>query len=285
MRRTASSGGRGLPNRREQLGRGPSFRGSGDARHDVGVPAGADGWSTVPHNAPKKAGDLSSFGNMSRSKTIGTPSLGPSQSVFGSLAKSKREKSSTQPEPTRQTISANSFAALEGDASDRRSSVDADKPTERKPLKLQPRSIPIADQEGSGNAPTKNGDSAPAGPKKTEEEAKRSIQTTLKEYMSLKDMNEMLASVNDLDACYRPLLVTELVNQSMDMKQSDVDSIADIFKKLLSEQVVTGEDFEAGFVDPLEFLPDTAIDCPNARKFTAQLLEAAGMDPSKAAES
>ncbi|KAI8347223.1 armadillo-type protein [Mortierella sp. GBAus27b] len=281
-RSVASSGGRSLPNRREQLGRGPSFRGSGDARHDVGVLAGADGWSTVPHNAPKKAGDLSSFGNMSRSKTIGTPSLGPSQSVFGSLAKSKREKSSTQPEPTRQTISANSFAALEGDASDRRSSVDADKPTERKPLKLQPRSIPIADQEGSGNAPTKNGDSAPAGPKNTEEEAKRSIQTKFKEYMSLKDMNEMLASVKDLDACYRPLLVTELVNQSMDMKQSDVDSIADIFKKLLSEQVVTGEDFEAGFVDPLEFLPDTAIDCPNARKFTAQLLEAAGMDPFRA---
>ncbi|KAG0208743.1 hypothetical protein BGX31_002255, partial [Mortierella sp. GBA43] len=155
-------------------------------------------------------------------------------------------------------------------------------PTERKPLKLQPRSIPIADQEGSGNAPTKNGDSAPAGPKNTEEEAKRSIQTKFKEYMSLKDMNEMLASVKDLDACYRPLLVTELVNQSMDMKQSDVDSIADIFKKLLSEQVVTGEDFEAGFVDPLEFLPDTAIDCPNARKFTAQLLEAAGMDPFRA---
>ncbi|KAI8599107.1 hypothetical protein EDD21DRAFT_169515 [Dissophora ornata] len=292
MRRTASSGGgRGLPNRREQLSRNSSYRGgSGDARHDMGgVPqVGADGWSTVGSSAApvtKKAGDLSSFGNTSRSKLSGVPSLGPSQSVFGSLSKGKRAeaKAASQSETTRHISSTNIFAALEGETGDRRGSVDAEKPVERKRLQLLPRSTPPPENESAG-AESKSGDADSAAPKKTEDEAKRSIENTLKEYLSLKDMNELLTSVKELDACYRPLFVTEFVNQSMEMKQSDVDSIAEIFKKLTSEKVLSEEEFETGFADPLEFLPDTAIDVPNAYKYAAQLLEAAGMDPAKAAK-
>ncbi|KAF9921923.1 hypothetical protein FBU30_008015 [Linnemannia zychae] len=283
MRRSASSGGaRGLPNRREQLSRGPSFRGgSGDARHDMNGPQmGADGWSTVS-NLPKKAGDLSSFGNTSRSKVSGTPSLGPSQSVFGSLRKTKGgdAKAAPQPETPRQISSTNIFAALEGDTSDRRGSVDAEKPTERRRLNLLPRTAPVETTTEKPKA-----EAVPDAPKKTKDEAQRSIQNTLKEYLSLKDMNEMLISVKELDAVYRSLLVTEFVNQSMEMKAADVDSIAEVFKKLAAEKIVSAEDFETGFADPLEFLPDTAIDVPNAYKYTAQLLEAAGMDPAKAAK-
>ncbi|KAF9196824.1 hypothetical protein BGZ49_002698, partial [Haplosporangium sp. Z 27] len=289
MRRTASSGGgRGLPNRREQMGRVASYRGSGDARHDMGgVPqVGADGWSTVPGGPvmTKKAGDLSSFGNTSRSKVNGPPSLGPSQSVFGSLNKGRRagDKAATQVEANRQLSSTNIFAALEGDGGDRRSSVDNEKPMERKKLNLAPRTVPIV---GTDNAAAKESKAETDGaPKKTEDEAKRSIENTLKEYLSLKDMNELLISVKELDACYRPLFVTEFVNQSMEMKQSDVDSIAEIFKKLNGENILSSEDFESGFADPIEFLPDTAIDVPNAYKYAAQLLEAAGMDPAKAAK-
>ncbi|KAF9204654.1 hypothetical protein BGZ59_000938 [Podila verticillata] len=289
MRRTASSGGgRGLPNRRDQLSRGQSFRGSGDARNDVGgVPqVGADGWSTVGSGPtpPKKAGDLSSFGNTSRSKVNGLPSLGPagSGSVFGSLNKTKRaEKAAPQPESNRNSTigSANIFAALEGDSGDRRGSVD-EKPVERRRLNLLPRSTPVA-EEGASTPVEKE---APKGPKKTEEEAKRSIENTLKEYLSIRDMTEMVASVAELEDCYHPLFVTEFVNQSMEMKQSDIDSVADIFKKLAGDGLISKEDFEAGFADPLEFLPDTAIDVPNAYKITAQLLEAAGLDASKAAK-
>jgi translation initiation factor 4G len=168
---------------------------------------------------------------------------------------------------------------LEGDASDRRGSVDAEKPTERRRLNLLPRTAPV---DVAAEKP--KAEATPEKPKKTEEEAKRSIQNTLKEYLSLKDMNEMMISVKELDAVYRPLLVTEFVNQSMEMKASDVESIAEIFKKLSAEKIVSAEDFETGFADPLEFLPDTAIDVPNAYKYTAQLLEAAGMDPAKAAK-
>ncbi|KAG0199858.1 hypothetical protein BGX28_006926 [Mortierella sp. GBA30] len=288
MRRTASSGGGRLPNRREQLSRGPSFRGSGDARNDMGgVPqVGADGWSTVGPGPvmPKKAGDLSSFGNTSRAKGSGVPSLGPSQSVFGSLNKGKRAdaKAASQAEPARQISSTNIFAALEGEAGDRRGSVDAEKPSQRPRLNLLPRSTPVPEAESAAAVESKAETSS--APKKTEEEAKRSIGNTLKEYLSIRDMNELLISVKELDACYRPLLVTEFYNESMEMKQADVDSIAEIFRKLSSEKLVSAEDFETGFADPLEFLPDTAIDVPNAYKYAAQLLEAAGMDPAKAAK-
>ncbi|KAF9431889.1 hypothetical protein BGZ76_011570 [Entomortierella beljakovae] len=278
MRRTASSGGgRGLPNRREQLNRVQSFRGSGDARHDMGgVPqVGADGWSTVPGGPvmTKKAGDLSSFGNTSRSKVSGVPSLGPAASVFGSLNKGKRggDKAVVQNDTSRLS-STNIFAALEGDGA-------SEKPTERKRLNLAPRSVPLPATETPAESKPESG-----APKKTEDEAKRSIDNTLKEFLSLRDMTELLISVKELDTCYKPLLVTEFVNQSMEMKQPGVDSIGEIFKKLIEEKVLSSEDFETGFADPLEFLPDTAIDVPSAYKYAAQLLEAAGMDPSRAAK-
>src|SRR5262249_7372857 len=115
MRRTASSGGGRVPNRREQLGRAPSYRGSGDARHDVGgvPPVGADGWSTVPgQTATKKAGDLSSFGNTSRSKNSSRQLGTAPQSVFGALSKTKRggDKSSQNDTGRPQLSSTNSFA-------------------------------------------------------------------------------------------------------------------------------------------------------------------------------
>ncbi|KAG0338309.1 hypothetical protein BG004_007270 [Podila humilis] len=297
MRRTASSGGgRGLPNRREQLNRGQSFRGSGDARQDHGgiSSVGADGWSTVGTSSSmtKKAGDLSSFGNTSRSKVSGLPSLGPSGSVFGALNKSKRSeaKAASQNDSGRTVTSVNSFSALEGEVVDRRVDVETEKPMERRRLLLLPRSTSVLDTESvdSRSEPdeTLSGTGAAAGAsannKKTEEEAKRSIANTVKEFMSIKDMDELMISVQELDTCYRPLLVTEFVNQSMEMTQSDIDCVAEIFKRLRTEKIVSPEDFEAGFSDPLEFLPDTAIDVPNAYKFTGQLLEAAGMDPTRA---
>ncbi|KAF9925250.1 hypothetical protein BGZ65_007898 [Modicella reniformis] len=118
MRRTASSGGGRLPNRRDQMSRNSSFRGSNDARHDIlgGVPQVAtDGWSTVGSSGPtmtKKAGDLSSFGNTSRSKVSGATSLTPatSGSVFGVLSKKRADKATPTNEAPRQISSANSFA-------------------------------------------------------------------------------------------------------------------------------------------------------------------------------
>jgi translation initiation factor 4G len=174
-------------------------------------------------------------------------------------------------------------SALEGDTSDRRGSVDAEKPTERRRLNLLPRTTPV---EAAAEKPKAEAasEAAPEAPKKTKDEAQRSIVNTLKEYLSLKDMNEMLISVKELDAVYRPLLVTEFVTQAMEMRAADVDSISEVFKKLAAEKIVSAEDFETGFADPLEFLPDTAIDVPNAYKYAAQLLEAAGMDPAKAAK-
>ncbi|KAF9970057.1 hypothetical protein BGZ65_011420 [Modicella reniformis] len=156
------------------------------------------------------------------------------------------------------------YSALEGS--------EPEKVEQRKPLRLLPRSTPPPDQTAKAD------ESSTDAPKKTEDEAKRSIENTLKEFLSLRDMTELLENVKELEPCYKPLFVTEFVNQSMEMKQSDVDSIGEVFKRILSENILTVEEFEAGFSDPLEFLPDTAIDVPNAYKYAAQLLIAAGMD-------
>ncbi|KAF9168622.1 hypothetical protein DFQ26_004258 [Actinomortierella ambigua] len=276
MRRTASSGGgRGLPNRREQMSRGNSFRGSGDARNEMGgggVPqVGSDGWSTV--STPlvnRKVGDLSSFGKTSRSKA-GISSLGPGAgaNVFGSLSMGKNRSSDKAAGQNESKISStNIFAALEGDSGDRRGSIDADKPAQRPRLNLLPRSASRQPEEEES--------------KMTKEQAQRRIDTTFKEYQSLRDSSELVTSFKEIDSSFRSLFVTELVTKGMESKQADVDTMCEIFKKLAGEGLLSKDDFEAGFTDPLEILPDVAIDAPNAFKLTAQLLEAAGLDPSRA---
>lgn len=115
--------------------------------------------------------------------------------------------------------------------------------------------------------------------------AKVSIKVTLRNYLSSKDMSEMLVRAKDLKQFFRPLLVTELVEHSLVAEPSDVDSIAQMFKALLSHQVVTAKDFEAGFSRPIKSLPVLAIECPDAYKVIAQLLEAVGMDPARLTKS
>jgi hypothetical protein len=125
-------------------------------------------------------------------------------------------------------------------------------------------------------------DSAGAGGvTKTKQAAKVSIRIMLRNYLSSKDMSEMLVRVKDFKQYRRSLLVTELVEHSLVAEPSDVDSIAQVFKALLSHQVVTGKEFEAGFSRPVKSLPDLAIECPDAYKVISQLLEAAGMDSGR----
>ncbi|CAG8593416.1 4525_t:CDS:10, partial [Ambispora leptoticha] len=90
LRRTASSGGRGLPRLDQQLSRpGSGRRDTRDkGTHGGNVPANADGWSTVgsSSSASRKTGDLSKFGSVSRSKVSGLSLAPGGQGSFAGLA-------------------------------------------------------------------------------------------------------------------------------------------------------------------------------------------------------
>ncbi|KAF9582192.1 hypothetical protein BGW38_000527 [Lunasporangiospora selenospora] len=260
MRRTTSSSGRGLPTRREQMSRGPSFR------NDYPFP-----------QSPNKKMDLSNFGNTTRSKA-NDMTFEPASAVFGAFSKSKRPAPSSAKRPSQVGLSnVNTFAALQ-DFDDHKAETTKPTLTERPKLNIAPRTIPSPESEPVAKSLI---DPKPE-PKKTEEQAVRSISNTLKEYLSLRDMEELLVSIDELDRCYIPLLVTEFVNQSIVMKRENVDQVAEAFKSLRNQNRITSADFEKGFEVPLKDLGDTAIDVPNAYTYAGMLLEAAGLDPSKA---
>ncbi|KAI9599450.1 armadillo-type protein [Syncephalis fuscata] len=122
MRRAKSGGGRtgggsGGPPMGQHLNRSDS-RGGNSNR-------GGDGWSTVGGGATRKVNDLSSFGNLARSKTVSTGmSLGPGGNVFNALGggakggktEPAKDKEEGKPGSNRSSIigTGNMFSALMG---------------------------------------------------------------------------------------------------------------------------------------------------------------------------
>ncbi|KAI8347224.1 hypothetical protein B0O80DRAFT_465802 [Mortierella sp. GBAus27b] len=121
------------------------------------------------------------------------------------------------------------------------------------------------------------------GPK-TEQQARGYVKFVVRNYLSSKNVSWMLGKVGDLKKCYRPLLVTEFVEQSMMVEPEGVNSIVQSFNVFLTRQIITAEDFEAGFAEPIEYLAVFTVGCPNAYEIAAQLLTAAGMNPARAAK-
>lgn len=132
-RRTASSGGKGMPRLQDQLSRPNSRRGQG--RDQFGVPAvGPDGWSAPVPQRPAKAGDLSGFGKIRETSTA--ISLGPSGAFANRAAKAKE---ASRPAP------GNMFSLLEAQ--------DAAASTSSRPkLVLAPRTKPKDGEEGDDKA-------------------------------------------------------------------------------------------------------------------------------------
>ncbi|KAF9907432.1 hypothetical protein BX616_000418 [Lobosporangium transversale] len=151
--------------------------------------------------------------------------------------------STNAPAVAKKTGDLSSFqtSAFQGERSNHRNSVDVENPAERGPLKLLPRSKPFSGQGGVTTAELKGVESGV--PKKTKEEVECSIQNTLEENLSLKEVIELLSSAKELAASHRPPFV---------------DTVGDIFKRLLSERVLPPEDF----CKPYEIPSGTESDVP-----------------------
>lgn len=280
------------------MGRTGSQRGG--ARGDFNQP-GPDGWNVAGNSAPRppaKAGDLSNFGKFTNK--VGGPlaSMGPS-SVF-----KKSERGRDTPPPgagppiSRASSSANMFSMLAGGevpaditmqrtpsgrGSARKPSADMtatgvpDTPV-RKKLQLLPRSVPsTAEKEDGevgedGDADAEASESAPAAPSMTEEQAKTKIDEDLKEFWSIRDIDEGVRSFEALPDEFKGKFVDKLVGKAMDSKEADVKVVAELFSRAADSGACPASAFESGIAGTIEFLDDMAIDIPQAYPLMARLL-------------
>ncbi|CAG8450416.1 9278_t:CDS:2 [Diversispora eburnea] len=293
MRRTASSGGRGLPKMADQMTR----VGSGRRDHRDKSSSGGqslDGWSTVSGSSSRKAGDLSKFGSVSRSKVSGPVSLAPGGGVGAFTGGSKgwktenKDREDKASSMARANSTSNLYSVLTHADTERKSfegpttdSPKASPPAERKKLILHPRSI---QESNVAPKPTTAAPSPPQPSLISEEVAERKINNMIAEYFNVLDIQEVILCVKDLPNEYHSKVVSSFANKVLEKKQDDVRKVIEMFDRVMNEGVLTKKEFIDGLAVTIEFLIDIGADAPKSYTFTGQLLFTARFDLKEVTE-
>ncbi|KAK4050382.1 hypothetical protein OIV83_003451 [Microbotryomycetes sp. JL201] len=265
-RRVASSGGKGLPRMHDQLSRPNSRRGQG--RDNFGVPAaGSEGWS-APVQRPAKAGDLTAFGKVR--DLGGSNFLGPSGAF---QARQKAKEAARPPTPS------NPFALLSGSGE---SSEPAAEESQRPKLQLKPRSKPLDGEEGEEEEEAEeeedddDGAIDPNASSLSRAEAERRAGNSVKEFFSVKNVQEGVLSIEALPAEHRPFLIKSLADAALDKKDDDVNVTRSLFAEAVSKSIISHDGLINALRPTINGIVDVAVDVPNAYKFACQLLLGAG---------
>ncbi|KAI0061212.1 hypothetical protein BV25DRAFT_808484 [Artomyces pyxidatus] len=281
-------------NRQVSMSRGGSRRGGdrGDGQH------GPDGWSVAgsgPPRPPPKAGDLSQFGKISKAAPM---TFGPS-SVFAG----KKDPKARDTSISRTASSSNMFSMLSqnpeiaAEASSkssrppsRKPSVDLgqagilEAPLQRRKLQLLPRSKPTAEEDSKDDATPAaseagSDDEAASTPAAmTADEAGKKITEDLKEFFSIRSLDEAENYFTTLPAEHRFRLVDKLITDAVERKDADVQLVADLFVRSREKDLCTADAFEEGFNGLAEMVDDVAVDVPKAWTFFAIMVKGAGLD-------
>ncbi|RHZ70452.1 hypothetical protein Glove_271g30 [Diversispora epigaea] len=260
IRRTASSGGRGLPKMADQMTRVGSGR-RGD-KSSSGEQSLYGGWSTVSSSSSRKAGDLSKFGSVSRSKVSGPVGLAPGEVVgtFTDRSKGWKIENKDRKDKASSIAQTNSTSNLY--------SVLTRADTERI---LHPRSTTIKETNVAPKPTTTT--PSPRQPLSISEEvAERKINNLIAEYFNVLDIQEVILCVKDLPKEYHSKVVSSFANKVLEKKQDDVRKVIEVFDRVINEGVLSKKEFIDGLAVTIEFLIDIGVDAPKSYTFTGQLL-------------
>ena len=216
---------------------------------------------------PPKAGDLSNFGKVNKS---GPVVMGPSSVWAGKKDAAKRDSTLTGV-----NSSSSVFMMLCGDGeavpetsskpsrpSSRRTSVDLDasgvpEPQHEK-LQLLPLSKPVEEEDkaNSGSPDSsegEDGDDAPQAMSEAEETNKK-IAENIKEFFSIRNIDESEKYFAELPSEYHHLLVDKMVSKAIESKEADGKLVADAFARAAEKNLCSTSSFEEGFLPVAELL-------------------------------
>ncbi|KAI0302331.1 hypothetical protein B0F90DRAFT_1627403 [Multifurca ochricompacta] len=281
------------------MSRGGSRRGG---NRDAAEAPHPDGWSVAGPGPPRvqpKAGDLSNFGKINKATPM---TFGPG-SVFAGKKGDLKNRDSPM---SRTASSSNMFSMLQSSdvvvepptskssrPPSRKSSVDfgssgASEPApQRRKLQLLPRTKPVgeeskvstpavseagSDDEAAGEA------SIPVPMAMSEAEAVAKIGEDVKEFFSVRLLDEAESYFSSLPTEHRCRLVDTLVMKSIEMKEPDVKLVSDLFVRVREKDLCSLAVFEEGFNTLAELLDDLAVDIPKAWPYFIILLKGSGLE-------
>lgn len=272
LRRSASSGSRGMPNLSQQLAgsrRGPKA-------------SNMDGWSTVPQKATTV--DLEAFGKISKNKgQSGQVPLGPGASPFGGGSKGWQNEKKTSEDKTlamSRTSSQNKFSALEA-VSTRRPSVDDSQPSpsDRPPrLNLLPKGSTVTETPVAEPSveTTETSDDAT----KTPEEVRTTIASLMKEFWNVRDVTIAAVIIREdiADPEYHVEIIEQFVLNALEKKLEDVKAVSQLLEGL--QDTISADHFREAFASVNEQVDDIAIDAPQAPRYFGQMFASTGLPVS-----
>ncbi|CAG8488138.1 4877_t:CDS:2 [Acaulospora colombiana] len=280
MRRTTSSGGRGLPKIADQMTRvGSGRRDKGSGSHGAGGQQAEAGWNMVgggSSSASRKTGDLSKFGSV-RSKVSGNVNLAPGGGAFGAKWKTdnkdRDDKSSVM---ARGNSASNTYSVLTNADPEIRKSSDG----ERKKLQLAPPSKSIHEDSIAPKSIMTKPSSVPL----TVETANKKIDNMIEEYFTALDLRELIYCINELPKEYHSKAISEFANKVIEKKEDDVRKVVGVFKKLSTEGIISKSVFMEGLPFTMEFLTEISTDAPKSYTYVGQLLYGSSIELKEVAE-
>ncbi|THH33090.1 hypothetical protein EUX98_g1117 [Antrodiella citrinella] len=272
-------------NRNVSMSRGGSRRGA-----DRGEQVGPDGWNQVPR-PQSKVGDLSQFGKIQKTTSM---SFGPSNAFEKKGTTKSRESTISRTNSTNafSILSQGSESVAEPPATtkpsrpaSRKPSVDLgaagvpEVPLQRRKLNLLPRTVKSEDKDTpAASAVNSEDDASEAGPSMTEAEAKKQVEEDIKEFFSVRDLDEAEVYFTKLPTEHRHRLVDKLISDAIERKEADSELVAGLFSRAASKNFCSPATFEEGFAPIAEFLDDIAVDVPKAFSLYATMMKGAGLD-------
>lgn len=174
--------------------------------------------------------------------------------MFGLLA----DGSSPQPERGRKVDK----AAVDSKQSDRGGRKERDKANEKdkrysdaERTEREPEKVIDKEHEGSG------------------EEAEKEIDLLLQEYLDTRDKEEALSCMRELGSeDYYPKVITQAVQLALDKKEDEREALFHLLRHFFKHSLMSSAQFEKGFDEVLDALPDLRLDAPLAPKYVGHFL-------------
>nr|CAG8452367.1 12326_t:CDS:2 [Entrophospora candida] len=291
LRQTASSGGRGLPEKLSHSGSGRHYLKGSQTHGPNNLQSNNEGWNILEAPSSCKPINLSKFGSVSRGKFSGLVSLNPT-SLIPSSGSGWKVENREREEKFTNTSRINSIADIYSDLEIENpvETLKLSQTTERRRIILTPRTS--SPKDVVSNLPPKTTNITNSVPLLGEinavaktsvssmsiEIAQRKIRNMVEEYFSVLDISEVLMCIKELPIEYHSRIIEEFANMVLEKKQEDVHNVTKLFKKLVSDHIVKKSDFKEGLIETVNFLVDIGVDAPLAYEYTGQLLCGAKMD-------
>ena len=112
----------------------------------------------------------------------------------------------------------------------------------------------------------------------SEAEANKKIAEDIKEFFSVRNIDESEEYFSKLPSEHHHRLVDKIVSKAIESKEADGKLVADAFARAVEKNLCSISAFEEGFLPVAELLDDIAIDAPKAFQIMATMMKGAGLD-------